>query len=61
MGNQELKAAGDTVLEQAAVAVFSRPEVELELAIGTRLAGGLAREKAQQELFQEGKARKGRP
>jgi hypothetical protein len=55
------KAAGDTVLEQAAAAVFSRPEVELELAIGTRLAGGLPREKAQQELFEQGKAQKGRP
>jgi hypothetical protein len=49
------KAAGDTVLEQAAAAVFSRPDAELELTIATRLAGGLAREKAQQELFQQGK------
>ncbi|PTL85666.1 lipopolysaccharide assembly protein LapB [Vitiosangium sp. GDMCC 1.1324] len=55
------KAAGDVVLEQAAAAVFSRPEVELGLAIDMRLAGGHPREKADQELFQSGKAQKGHP
>ena len=41
--------------------MFSRPEVELELAINARLAGNHPREKAEQELFQQGKARMGRP
>ena len=55
------KAAGDVVLEQAAAAVFSRPDVELQLAIDARLAGDHPREKAQQELFKQGKAQQGRP
>ncbi|KFA93741.1 tetratricopeptide repeat protein [Archangium violaceum] len=55
------KAAGDVVLEQAAAAVFSRPDVELKLAIDARLAGNHPREKAEQELFKQGKAQHGRP
>ncbi|MCY1077958.1 hypothetical protein [Archangium lansingense] len=55
------KAAGDVVLEQAAAAVFSRQDVELELAIDARLAGDHPREKAEQELFKQGKAQQGRP
>ncbi|HYO68355.1 MAG TPA: hypothetical protein VEU33_19970 [Archangium sp.] len=55
------KAAGDVVLEQAAAAVFARPDVELKLAIDARLAGDHPREKAEQELFKQGKAQQGRP
>ena len=55
------KAAGDVVLEQAAAAVFSRPDIELELAIDSRLTGDHPSEKAVQELFKQGKAQQGRP
>ncbi|WP_375765139.1 hypothetical protein NR798_25835 [Archangium gephyra] len=55
------KAAGDVVLEQAAAAVFSRPDVELQLALDTRLAGDHPREKAEQDIFKQGKAQHGRP
>ncbi|HEY0096108.1 MAG TPA: hypothetical protein VGB96_17400, partial [Archangium sp.] len=55
------KAAGDVVLEQAAAAVFSRPDVELQLAIDARLAGDHPREKAEQDIFKQGKAQLGRP
>ena len=50
------KAAGDVVLEQAAQALFSRPDVELSLTLDARLAGDHAREQASRELFQKARA-----
>lgn len=55
------RAEGDGVLERAAAAVFARPDVELALALDTKLAGGHAREQAEQSLFQQGKALQSRP
>ena len=46
------RAVGDVVLQQAAAAVFARPDLELRLALDTKLSGGHPSEQATLELFQ---------
>ncbi len=50
------RAAGDAELERAEAQAFARADLAHEVAIGSRLSGGLAREKAWHEVFQQGRA-----
>lgn len=49
------KDAGDAALERAASAAFARADLASEEEIALRLAGGLAKEKAWHDVFQQGR------